>query len=75
VLWLLPLMILNGRTPSDIRWIAAYGILSYVAFPLLFDFLGPESGPLMAVAALVFAVIARAIVTSIRRLMGAPLEK
>jgi hypothetical protein len=75
VLWLLPLMILTARTPSDIRWIVTYGVLSYVSFPLVFDFFGPESGPLMAVAALVFAVIARTIVTSIRRLMGAPLGK
>jgi hypothetical protein len=70
VLWLLPLMILNARTPSDIRWIVAYGVLSYVSFPLLFDFLGPGSGALKAVAALVFAVIARTIVTSIQRLMA-----
>lgn len=77
VLWLLPLMILNARTPSDIRWIVVYGVLSYVSFPLAFDFLGPGSGALeavsgalKAVAALVFAVIARTIVTSIQRLMA-----
>jgi hypothetical protein len=66
VLWLMPLMILRARTSRDIQWIAAYGVLSYVTFPVLFDLAGGESRPLKLCAALVFLIIARAIVVAAR---------
>ena len=70
VLWLLPPMILIARTASDIRWIVAYGVLSYVSFPLLFDGIGSESLSLKVVAVLVFAVLVRTMAVSIRRRKG-----
>jgi hypothetical protein len=67
VLWVLPLMILTARTVGDTLCIVAYGILTYVAFPILFDYVGSGSPPLKIVSAIVFAILVRTIVISIRR--------
>ena len=67
VLWVLPLMILNARTVGDTLCIVAYGILTYVAFPVLFDYVGSGSLSLKIVSAIVFAILVRTIVISVRR--------
>jgi hypothetical protein len=43
MLWLLPLLILTARTPRHIFCIIVYGVLNYLAFPLVYDLVGQES--------------------------------
>jgi hypothetical protein len=62
MLWLLPLLILTARTPRHIFCIIVYGIVNYLAFPLVYDLSGQESWLLRVV---VFASYLLLIYTSV----------
>jgi hypothetical protein len=59
LLWVLPLMILIAKTPADILWIVVYGVVNYLAFPLVFDRAGPESWQLIISGLFGFFILVR----------------
>lgn len=67
ILWVLPLMILTARPAGDLPWVVAYGILTYVAFPLFFDAFGHQTWHLAVVALALDAILLRTVVVAHRR--------
>jgi uncharacterized membrane protein len=75
LLWLLPLMILSARTKLDIAWIIAYDLLSYLAFPIIFDLAGPGSFALKAAGLANYIVLIRLVIVSYQRADAALLQR
>jgi hypothetical protein len=73
ILWVLPLLVLVARDRTDLIWIVSYGILNYLAFPVIFDRSGPTSWQLGVAGLAGFAVLVRfAAVGQLRRNEGTP---
>lgn len=75
ILWVFPLMILLVRTPQDIAWIVAYGVLDYLAFPVLFDMIGPISWPLIFVSLSIFMILFRFVIVACLHANGAAAQQ
>jgi hypothetical protein len=67
LLWLFPLIILAARTPEDIAWIVSYGVVNYLAFPVIFDAAGTESWLLKVAGLAGFIILVRFVIVSFRR--------
>ena len=73
MLWVLPLMILIARTTGDVAAIVAYGVVSYLVFPLIHDSLhGLESVPVRLGSFAVSCILIRTVVVAYRRAAAAP---
>jgi uncharacterized membrane protein len=58
MLWLLPLLILTARTPRHIHLIICYGVLNYLAFPLVYDLAGQANWLLRVVVLASYLLLA-----------------
>ena len=74
ILWVLPLLILMARTPADVAWIVTYTVVDYLAFPLLFDLIGPISWTLIVASLAVFTILLRFAIIAYRRSDGVQLQ-
>jgi len=68
ILWLIPFQILSVETHWDIVWLFVGGLSTYLAFPVIYDQVGPDhlAMVMMGIAEIVF--LTRVIITSVRRL-------
>jgi hypothetical protein len=68
ILWLAPFLILSVENQWDVIWIVAGGLVTYLAFPVIFDAAGEFDARmvLMGITQIIFLV--RVIITSVRRL-------
>ena len=58
MLWIFPLMILLTKTNWDVALAVIYGVITYVEFPLAFDYFGPESYEMMIMGWVNIALLA-----------------
>lgn len=57
MLWMLPLLILTARNSRHIACIVIYGVMNYLAFPILYDLVGAESWQLRATVFASFLIL------------------
>ncbi len=62
MLWVLPLMILAARTTGDVLSVVAYGVISYLVFPLIYDGLRGFDSPVQVGSILVYGILIRTVV-------------
>lgn len=50
LLWILPFSVLAARNGNDVRLLSLYGIMTYVGFPLVWDYFGSDSREMIALS-------------------------
>jgi hypothetical protein len=67
LLWLMPLLILVADNLSDLLWIAFYGVVTYLTFPVVYDLAAQDSLFLKGLGLIGAMILVRIVVVSIRK--------
>lgn len=69
ILWIFPLMILLSRDKVDIGLIWIYGIVTYLGFPLTYDFFGKQSFQIVIMGLVTSSIVLAIAIEAARHLV------
>jgi hypothetical protein len=68
LLWLMPFLILLAKNRKTVALIVGYNLLTYISFPIIFDFYGGSSYPLEISSLLTYFILCAIIFQSLKNL-------